>query len=717
MQTEVKGLTDKDVNEMEERRVAAMQDANIDELEILSNAQDNLGAWSAYFQDNITAAKADMKFLCQDQWDDFERGEFKRLFKPAMTFNKLYDAVKKIVGEERKNKPDLLVRSLTGRATEEQIDLRADLVRTISYQSQNELVFQEVFKQQLMMGWGAFEVGIEYESPHSFNKVIRFRIVQDPTRISFDPGATKPHKGDGNFCSRAHYFNREQFAATFPYIENPVSYTDKRAVQDLPWQTKEGIVVCDYAQKDWYSFKALLLSNGETVSEEEWKRLNKEFEIKKQLAESTEIVRQMILDGIPHVVGERQSEDYRITIYRLTQDQIIDFNHWPSKQLPLIYADGDSVFIEGKQFTQSFIHKAKDAQKFINYVASETAAEIKNRRREQWLMTPDNLVSPYDKMWLNPESQQGALVAKPDPKTQQMPQKMPAWEISQGLLEQYQRGSMDIKEILGFHDEMSGQESNAQSGVAVANRQLASSMSAYVFRDNLNQAIEQAGRLVLDLLPNVYGDKNRHMIISKPDGSTKPIVLNQSVEDDNGNEKVLNELVPGDYDVEIDTGPSFAVQKQQALELFMGLVQTNPQLFPLVADLIAKNLDIQYMPQVVERFKTLVPPAILAKEEGLPPPKPQPDPQQQMMQLQAQMQQMEMQIKMQEMQAKEKQIQLEAQQHEIEKQRLMMEAQKMRMDMETDIRDHQLDLKRTQLDFTAKMAAIHAKNKHPSTPA
>lgn len=706
MQPEVKGLTDKDVNEMEERRIAAMQDANIDERDVLGKAQDNLGSWSAYFQDNITRYKSDVKFLCQEQWDNFEKGEFKRLFKPAMTFNKLYDAVRKILGEERKNKPDLLVRSLTGRATEEQIDLRADLVRTISYQSQNELVFQEVFKQQLMGGWGALEVAIEYESPHSFNKVIRFRVIQDPTRVSFDPAATKPHKGDGNFCSRAHYFSREQFAAAFPYIENPVSYTDKRAVQDLPWLTREGIVVCDYAQKDWYSFKALLLSNGEVVTQDEWEELKKEFEIKKQLAASTEIVRKLILEGIPRVIGERQSEDYNITIYRLTQDQIIDFNPWPSKQLPLIYADGDSVFIEGKQYTQSFIHKARDAQKFENYVGSEIAAEVKNRRREQWLVTKENIAG-FEGMWNNPESQQGALIAKPDPKTGNMPQKMPAWEISPGLLEQFQRANMDIKEILGFHDEMSGQETNAQSGIAVANRQMASSMSAYVFRDNLNQAIEQAGRLVLDLLPHVYGDDDRHMVVSKPDGTTKSVILNQKMPDG----KVLNELLPGDYDIEIDTGPSFAVQKQQALELFLGLVQTNPQLFPLVADLIAKNLDVQYMPQIVERFKTLVPPQILAKEEGLPPPPPQPDPEQQMMQQQAQLQQVEMQIKMQEVQQKQAQLQLDIQQHEIEKQRLLMEAAKIQADTQTNISDHLLEVHKTKLDFAAKIAGIHAKNR------
>jgi len=92
-----------------------------------------------------------MNFVLRDQWTAVERSEFTRLFKPAMTFNKLYDSTKKVVGEQRKNKPDLIVRSLTGKATQEQINLRADLVRTISYQSQNDLVYQTAFKSALMM--------------------------------------------------------------------------------------------------------------------------------------------------------------------------------------------------------------------------------------------------------------------------------------------------------------------------------------------------------------------------------------------------------------------------------------------------------------------------------------------------------------------------------------------------------------------------------------
>ncbi len=147
-----------DVNSMNDELLERLQEADIDEAEVLKSARDDMVLWDGYFGENSVRGKDDMNFLLRDQWSAVERSEFSRLFKPAMTFNKSYDTVKKIVGEQRKNKPDLMVRSLTGKASQKQIDLRADLVRTISYQSQNDLIYQTAFKQAMMMGYGAFEI-------------------------------------------------------------------------------------------------------------------------------------------------------------------------------------------------------------------------------------------------------------------------------------------------------------------------------------------------------------------------------------------------------------------------------------------------------------------------------------------------------------------------------------------------------------------------------
>ena len=102
-----------ELNEIEERRRQQLEDAGIDEQDVIAKSKKNVSGWESYFNQNIESGKDDQQFAISDQWTAIERAEFNRLFKPAMTFNKVYDSVKKIAGEQRKNKPDLIVRSLT----------------------------------------------------------------------------------------------------------------------------------------------------------------------------------------------------------------------------------------------------------------------------------------------------------------------------------------------------------------------------------------------------------------------------------------------------------------------------------------------------------------------------------------------------------------------------------------------------------------------------
>lgn len=708
------GISPEKLNEMDDNRIQLMKDAGIDEEEVLSDARENMNTWNAYFNENNTRGKDDMNFVLRDQWTAIERSEFNRLFKPALTFNKLYDPIKKIAGDQRKNKPDLMVRSLTGKATQDQIDLRADLIRTICYKSQNDLVYQNAFKSALMRGYGAWQISIDYEDPRSFFQDIRFNLIPDVTRTAFDPKSVKPHKGDGNFCSRNYLFGKDEFYATYPFIQNAVSYVDPRSVLDFQWETKDTVVVCDYYVKEWYPLIIKQLSNGEVLTEEQWIEKQKHLAKVKELMAEPMIVNGIIQNEMPKVVAERQTQDYNVMHYRLTKDQIIDFTKWPSRQLPIIFVDGDSYFIDGIQYTRSFIHEAKDAQKLLNYVKSETAADIKNRRREQWVGTPDNIIG-QEQQWRNPELQQGMLKARPDPKTGQMPIRMPPNEIPQGLFVGAQALTTDIREILGF-SETGTAESKDISGLAKRERKREGNDSAFVWFDNLNQSLEQSGRVVLDLLPFVYWEENRNMIVSKADGKTQSLVLNQTMPDGS----IKNEISEGNYDIEISTGPSFAMQKEIAIEFMIDLCQISPQVFPLVADYIAKNLDLQFMPQISERFKTLVPPDILAKEEGRqPPPPPPPSPEQQMMQAEMQLKQADIQSKQEALKIKMQELQLKKEAQELEQAELLLKAQKIKSESEIDVYNHQLELERSRithgldnkkanLDYQAKIAGILA---------
>ncbi len=265
------------------------------------------------------------------------------------------------------------------------------------------------------------------------------------------------------------------------------------------------------------------------------------------------------------------------------------------------------------------------------------------------------------------------------------------------------RATQDMREILGFseNEQLQGRDI---SGKARRERKMEGSMSSYVFFSNRDQAIEQGGRVLNDLITYVIGEDERQMMVSKKDGKSESIVINKKAEDG----KIENSIGTGDFDVEIDTGPSFAVQKEVALEFMQTTLQAFPQAFPLVADLWAKNLDVQFMPQMAERFKTLVPPEILAKEDNKPMPPPKPNPEQMMMQQEMAMKAQKMQVEQEALKERAEELQIRKEKHELEKAELILKAKEMTQKMGMDDQKNQIDLHKADLDFSARIAKILA---------
>jgi len=693
MTLEQMGIINKQLND-------DLHEYGVDENKVLDTAKMAINTWTGYFQDNITSGKRDMKFLLRDQWESNERAQFIQLAKVCLTFNTMADVVNKIIAEQRKMRPALMVRSINGIASDEDIQLRTDLLRSISYHSDNDIVYQTAFASAMQFGYGAFSVYTDYESSNSFRRVIKYDLIEDPTTIFFDPSAKMPHKGDGNYCGRLIMMSMDEFTSTYPHIPNPVSYQQPQILNTRLFKMKDIVVICEFYQKEWYPKTIHELDDGRVVDDDAWKEEERDYNaMERRIADavkndedpsSTDVI---MLRDKPQIVMSRQAQDYRIMHYRLLRDRIIEASEWESKELPIVFVPGRSNYIDGKQYTKSFICDARDIQKFVNYLVSDIATEVKNRRREQWIGTADNIVG-QELVWRNPEVSQGMLIAKPDPKTGAMPNRFPASELPQSILGALNYSVDGINKVLGFYDANLGKQGNETSGVAIENRATQGNLSAFVFFDNMNQAIAQGGKVVLSLMPAIYGDE-RSVILSNAAGESRPAMLNKRKPDGSVENPILN----GDYDVEISAAPSFAVQKAQALEMFVKLAQTNPSIFPLVADLIAKNLDIEDQHRVIKRFEKLVPPAILAEERGEEPPPSPPNPQEQMMQMQQE-------IAKKQLEERAEELKIRQEKHELDKVKLAMDARELQEKLKDSQHSRETELHKADLDFTAKIASI-----------
>ena len=669
--------TEKVIKSLEQERQDKIDQLSSCEGEMIEKARDGARVWDSYFSQNNLTGEEMAEFLIRSQWTPVEKAEFDRTKKPALSVNFLYDTVRKIQGEQRQNTPDLVIRSKNGIATQKDIDLHTDIIQSVSYNSRTELVYQQAFSQALVFGYGAFQVHTDYENSNTFNQVIKYRCPQSPFRVFFDPSSQEPTKWDSDFNGEYIIITKKEYRARFPHDDNPASFPFPQ-YEGLFVNTKDNLCLCSYEQKEYFPVTLYELSTGESIKEDEWRDMEKRY--KKAISHWDSYLKDMGLPRntpipvLPTIVRSRQTYDYKTMQYLLSASKILDVTYFPSKYPSRIFVDGDSFFLDGKQVTRPFIYYAKDAQKFVNYLCSETASQVKNLRREQWVGTPENVEGDdIRRMWLNPENQQGILLAKRD-RAGQLPQKIPPGELPQTLLMNYQRGIDDIKRILGFYDVNLGADNGSEvSGVAIRNRGLQGGASTYIYQDNLGRAIEQGGRVALDLMPTIY-DTERNLTIKTQDGKNKAIKINKKLP----NGQIYNKIDTTDMDIEISVGPSFAMQKTQAIELFIKLLNIPPQspIFPLVVDLIAKNLDLQNMPQLVERLETLVPPQILAKEKGLPPPPPPPpDPMQVMAMQQSQQQSKMNEIKMQ---IQMKEVGLKQEQNEIEKMKVLMGLEELR---------------------------------------
>ena len=97
------------------------------------------------------------------------------------------------------------------------------------------------------------------------------------------------------------------------------------------------------------------------------------------------------------------------------------------------------------------------------------------------------------------------------------------------------------------------------------------------------------------------------------------ITLNQRVTDEDGVERILNDVSVGRYDVVMDTGPGFATKRQEAAESMMTLLAADPNLMQTAGDLIFRNMDFPGAEIIADRLAAANPMAQIDEKSDIPP--------------------------------------------------------------------------------------------------
>jgi hypothetical protein len=317
------------------------------------------------------------------------------------------------------------------------------------------------------------------------------------------------------------------------------------------------------------------------------------------------------------------------------------WQEWKGKHIPLVRVVGEEVAAGDTVVRHGLIHHAIPSQVGYNYARNAMMERHSMATKSPWLIALKAIPEAFKNMWETANKKNWPFLpynpvpGEPPPKQTQPPQ-LDAAAYQESLI-----ASEDMKAATGIYDAALGAKSNETSGVAIARRDAQGDTATYVYIDNMEAAITQTGRILIDLIPHYYDDSRVIRIIGE-DGEIEKFEQINQVGPDGAK---WNDVTRGKYDVVVTTGPAYATKRQEASEKLLQLTQAFPQLAEIAGDVVIRALDLPLGDKIADRVAKMIPEGVdeqldeeRAKEqEGKPPKEPQPSPEEQAMMAEQQM--------------------------------------------------------------------------------
>lgn len=241
------------------------------------------------------------------------------------------------------------------------------------------------------------------------------------------------------------------------------------------------------------------------------------------------------------------------------------------------------------------VEKAIDAQRLFNT----------KQAKINWLMAARTVIA--DKSAVDDPNRLKAEVAKPNAFIIKNPGKeLIIDDHSREIAQHYQALALhkqEIQDALGIYDETLGAETNAQSGIAIARRQVAGSATQILSTDRFDDAVDMVAIKMLGLVQRVY-DKQTTVYITDDEGRVKQSGFMATKKDADGNTVPAVDIRAGQYDVSIETAPDVSSQNEEARMLLIQLMEagyTPDKWEPMVLDLMRIPLSAKLRKDFEER--------------------------------------------------------------------------------------------------------------------
>ncbi|MCK9513670.1 MAG: hypothetical protein M0R28_20935 [Pigmentiphaga sp.] len=622
-------------------------------------------------RENRDEMTLDARFLAGEQWEQAVKTRRNAANKPTLTINRLPAYVAQLVGNRRLNDTGLKVIPDTG-GTREIAKVREGLIRNIQKVSNAQYVFDKAFEQTVIGGLGNFQIHLDYAHDDVFEQDIRFAAIPNPLSVVWDQNSVDPSGADAEHVFVIDKMPRSDFKKLYPDAQaGDFDAETSNFSRTGGWDTADTVQIASFWRMLSEPRIVALMKDGsvQDVTEldvEEW------FDVVALDQDNEPMIRE---------VQRKYAQMYLLS----SQDILAGPYEIPVQRVPVFRVPGWELFIEGDRIRWGLVRFARDPQRLHNYWRSTIAEKLVGAPKAKWLAADTAVEGREDTFRKSHISDDPLLVWNAD--SGQAPVRTPPLDMEGALIEQAGVASQDIRDVLNIHEANLGIQSNEVSGRAIMARQRVGEVGTVIYQDNLNMAIEEAGKVVNQLIPFVY-DTPRIIKVLGPDMQTEELV---KINDEGG-----IDITTGKYSISVTTGPSYTTRRVEAREEMMAVVNAMPNVMGVAADKIVEAQDWPGADEIARRLRTQLPAGIVNEQDM--------DPQQAQAQQaaqQAQQKQQELAEAMAQLTLAEKQAEVELKQAQVAEaqaraQEAQARAQKALADIAVDQAGVQIDQARVQ---------------------
>lgn len=547
-------------------------------------------------------ALEDLKFRAGEQWPQAIKDQRAAEGKPCLTINVLPARERQILNPQRQNRSAIKVSPVDDKADPETAEVIQGIIRHIEYDSNADVAYDTAFASAVRIGFGYIQLMTEYESPDSFDQVIKIQRVRNPFTVYIDPTCQEVDCSDAEFAFVVDTLTKEEFKREYP-DSDLASMDDWRSVGDATpeWLSESGVRICQYIYKDTEKDTLLRIRNA----------AGEERTVYKSALPDDDLP-----EGVT-VVNERATEVTTVRMCKHSAIEVLEKADWPGKWIPIVKVQGDELDVDGKVVQEGMIRHAKDAVRMSNYMASAQVEAIGLAPKAPWVVAAGQ-IEDYPEWKTSNTANHSALRYKPISVEGTMVP-APHREIAEPAVAAIAQARMlfndDLKAVQGIYDAQLGQRSNESSGRAIDSRKVQGEVANFHFIDNLGRARKFLGLQIVDVFQKVYTGPRVLRMIGEDD-TQETVKINQKFMQ-GGIEKIFDTTV-GKYDVTISSGPSFETRRQEAAETMLELRKANPNAPPIYDDLIFQNMDFPGHEEMAARAKKALPPGLADDDQSDP---------------------------------------------------------------------------------------------------